>query len=70
LGIHIIGPLATEILAEAAAVLNLKAPSPICEIGSTAIQPYGRAMGDAFASVRGLQIKSRIIWRMRLSILT
>ena len=56
LGVHIIGPLATEILAEAAAVLNLE--GTIDDMMNTihAHPTVWEAMGDAFASVRGLQI--------------
>jgi dihydrolipoamide dehydrogenase len=56
LGIHIIGPLATEILAEAAAVQNLE--GTIDDMMNTihAHPTVWEAMGDAFASVRGLQI--------------
>ena len=56
LGIHIIGPLATEILGEATAVLNLE--GTIDDMMNTihAHPTVWEAFGDAFASVRGLQI--------------
>ena len=56
LGIHIIGPLATEILAEAAAVLNLEGTIDDMMHVIHAHPTVWEAMGDAFASVRGLQI--------------
>ena len=56
LGIHIIGPLATEILAEAAAVLNLEGTIDDLMNMVHAHPTVWEAMGDAFASVRGLQI--------------
>jgi dihydrolipoamide dehydrogenase len=56
LGIHIIGPLATEILAEAAAVLNLEGCIDDMMNMIHAHPTVWEAMGDAFASVRGLQI--------------
>ena len=56
LGIHIIGPLATEILAEAAAVLNLEGTIDDMMNMVHAHPTVWEAMGDAFASVRGLQI--------------
>jgi len=56
LGIHIIGPLATEILAEAAAVLNLEGTIDDLMNMIHAHPTVWEAMGDAFASVRGLQI--------------
>jgi dihydrolipoamide dehydrogenase len=56
LGIHIIGPLATEILAEAAAVLNLEGTIDDMMHTIHAHPTVWEAMGDAFASVRGLQI--------------
>jgi dihydrolipoamide dehydrogenase len=55
-GIHIIGPLATEILAEAAAVLNLEGTIDDMMNMVHAHPTVWEAMGDAFASVRGLQI--------------
>ena len=56
LGIHIIGPLATEILAEAAAVLNLEGTIDDMMHTIHAHPTVWEAFGDAFASVRGLQI--------------
>jgi dihydrolipoamide dehydrogenase len=56
LGIHIIGPLATEILSEAAAVLNLEGTIDDMMHMVHAHPTVWEAMGDAFASVRGLQI--------------
>ena len=56
LGIHIIGPLATEILGEAAAVLNLEGTIDDMMNMMHAHPTVWEAMGDAFASVRGLQI--------------
>jgi dihydrolipoamide dehydrogenase len=56
LGIHIIGPLATEILSEAATVLNLEGTIDDMMNMMHAHPTVWEAMGDAFASVRGLQI--------------
>ncbi len=56
LGVHIIGPLATEILAEAAAVLNLEGTIDDMMSVVHAHPTVWEAMGDAFASVKGLQI--------------
>ena len=56
LGIHIIGPLATEILSEAATVLNLEGTVDDMMNMMHAHPTVWEAMGDAFASVRGLQI--------------
>ncbi len=56
LGIHIIGPYATEILAEAAAVLHLEGTVDDMMNMMHAHPTVWEAMGDAFASVRGLQI--------------
>ena len=56
LGIHIIGPLATEILSEAAAVLHLEGTVDDMMHMIHAHPTVWEAMGDAFASVRGLQI--------------
>ena len=56
LGIHIIGPLATEILSEAAAVLNLEGTIDDMMDMIHAHPTVWEGMGDAFASVRGLQI--------------
>jgi dihydrolipoamide dehydrogenase len=56
LGIHIIGPLATEILSEAAAVLNLEGTIDDMMNMVHAHPTVWEGLGDAFASVRGLQI--------------
>jgi dihydrolipoamide dehydrogenase len=56
LGVHIIGPLATEILAESAAVLNLEGTIDDMMHTIHAHPTVWEGMGDAFASVRGLQI--------------
>jgi dihydrolipoamide dehydrogenase len=56
LGVHIIGPLATEILAEAATVLHLEGTIDDMMNMMHAHPTVWEAMGDAFASVRGLQI--------------
>src|ERR1700736_2755081 len=56
LGIHIIGPLATEILAEAAAVLHLEGTIDDMMNMMHAHPTVWEGMGNAFASVRGLQI--------------
>jgi len=56
LGIHIIGPLATEILAEAATVLHLEGTVDDMMNMMHAHPTVWEGMGDAFASVRGLQI--------------
>jgi dihydrolipoamide dehydrogenase len=56
LGIHIIGPLATEILSEAATVLNLEGTVDDMMNMMHAHPTVWEGLGDAFASVRGLQI--------------
>jgi dihydrolipoamide dehydrogenase len=56
LGIHIIGPLATEILSEAATVLNLEGTIDDMMNMVHAHPTVWEGLGDAFASVRGLQI--------------
>jgi dihydrolipoamide dehydrogenase len=56
LGVHIIGPLATEILAESAATLQLEGTIDDMMNLVHAHPTVWEAMGDAFASVRGLQI--------------
>ncbi len=56
LGIHIIGPLATEILAEATATLHLEGTIDDMMSMIHAHPTVWEGMGDAFASVRGLQI--------------
>jgi dihydrolipoamide dehydrogenase len=56
LGVHAIGPLATEILAEPTTVLNLEAT--LDDMGAVihAHPTVWEAMGDAFNAVRGLAI--------------
>jgi dihydrolipoamide dehydrogenase len=56
LGVHIIGPLATEILAESVAALQLEATIDDMLFTVHAHPTVWEAMGDAFASVRGLTI--------------
>ena len=56
LGVHAIGPLATEILAEPTAVLNLEGTLDDMAAMIHAHPTVWEAMGDAFNSVRGLQI--------------
>jgi dihydrolipoamide dehydrogenase len=56
LGIHIIGPYATEILSEAAAVLHLEGTVDHMMEMMHAHPTVWEAMCDGFASVRGLQI--------------
>lgn len=56
LGVHIIGPLATEILAESVAALQLEATIDDMLFTVHAHPTLWEAMGDAFASVRGLAI--------------
>ena len=56
LGVHIIGPLATEIIAEAVTVLQLEGTVDDMMAMIHAHPTVWEAMGDAFASVRGLQI--------------
>ncbi len=56
LGVHIIGPLATEILAEPVAALQLEATIDDMMFTVHAHPTVWEAMGDAFASVRGLAI--------------
>jgi dihydrolipoamide dehydrogenase len=56
LGVHIIGPLATEILSEAAAVLHLEGTIDNMMTMMHAHPTVWEGMSDAFASVRGLQI--------------
>jgi dihydrolipoamide dehydrogenase len=58
LGIHIIGPFATEIIAESAAALNLEAT--VDDLMSTvhAHPTVWEAMSDAVAAVRGLSINA------------
>ncbi len=56
LGVHIVGPLATEILAEAVTALQLEATVDDMMAMVHAHPTVWEAMGDAFASVRGMQI--------------
>jgi dihydrolipoamide dehydrogenase len=58
LGVHIIGPLATEIISESVAALQLEAT--VDDLMSTvhAHPTLWEAMGDAVASVRGLAINA------------
>ena len=56
LGVHIIGPLATEVLAESVAALQLEATIDDMMFTVHAHPTLWEAMGDAFASVRGLAI--------------
>ncbi len=56
LGVHIIGPLATEILSESVTALQLEATIDDMLFTVHAHPTLWEAMGDAFASVRGLSI--------------
>jgi dihydrolipoamide dehydrogenase len=56
LGVHLIGPLATETIAEAVTVLQLEGTVDDMMTMIHAHPTVWEAMGDAFASVRGLQI--------------
>jgi len=56
LGVHAIGPLATEILAEPVAASQLEATIDDMMFTVHAHPTVWEAMGDAFASVRGLAI--------------
>jgi len=56
LGVHIIGPLATEMIAEAAAALGLEATVDDMMFTIHAHPTLWEAMGDAFNAVRGLAI--------------
>ncbi len=58
LGVHIIGPLATEIIAEGVAALQLEATLDDLLFTVHAHPTVWEAMGDAFASVRGLAINA------------
>lgn len=58
LGVHIIGPLATEVLAEATTTLNLEGTIDDMMNMVHAHPTVWEAMGDAFAAVRGLQINA------------
>ena len=56
LGVHIIGPLATEILAEPVTALQLEATVDDMMFMVHAHPTVWEAMGDAFSSVRGVAI--------------
>jgi len=56
LGVHIIGPLATEVIAESVAALQLEATIDDMMFTVHAHPTVWEAMGDAFAAVRGLAI--------------
>jgi dihydrolipoamide dehydrogenase len=56
LGVHAIGPLATEIIAEPVAALGLEATLDDMAATIHAHPTVGEAMGDAFNAVRGLSI--------------
>jgi len=56
LGVHAIGPLATEILAEPVAALQLEATIDDMMFTVHAHPTVWEGMGDAFAAVRGLSI--------------
>lgn len=56
LGVHIIGPLATEIVAEAVTALQLEATVDDMMAMIHAHPTVWEAMGDAFAAVRGMPI--------------
>ncbi len=58
LGVHIIGPQATEVIAEAVAALQLEATLDDMLFTVHAHPTVWEAMGDAFASVRGLAINA------------
>jgi dihydrolipoamide dehydrogenase len=58
LGVHIIGPLATEILAEATTALQLEATIDDMMFMVHAHPTVWEALGDAFASVRGMSINA------------
>jgi dihydrolipoamide dehydrogenase len=56
LGVHVIGPLATEIISEAVAAMQLEATVDDLMFTIHAHPTVWEAMGDAFNSVRGLAI--------------
>jgi dihydrolipoyl dehydrogenase len=58
LGVHAIGPLVTEIIAEAAAAIGLEATVEDMMFTIHAHPTVWEAMGDAFNSVRGLTINA------------
>lgn len=58
LGVHVIGPLATEVIAEAVAAMQLEATLDDMMFTIHAHPTVWEALGDAFASVRGLAINA------------
>ena len=58
LGVHIIGPLATEVIAEAVIAVQLEATLDDMMFTVHAHPTVWEAMGDAFAAVRGLAINA------------
>jgi dihydrolipoamide dehydrogenase len=58
LGVHVIGPLATEIIAEAVAAIGLEATIDDMMAIIHAHPTVWEAMGDAFNAVRGLSINA------------
>jgi dihydrolipoamide dehydrogenase len=58
LGVHIVGPFATEIIAEAVTALQLEATVDDMMAMMHAHPTAWEAMGDAFAAVRGLSINA------------
>ncbi len=58
LGVHIIGPFATEIIAEAATAMQLEATIDDMMFMIHAHPTVWEALGDAFASVRGMSINA------------
>jgi dihydrolipoyl dehydrogenase len=58
LGVHVIGPLATEIIAEAVAAIGLEATIDDMMTIIHAHPTVWEAMGDAFNAVRGLSINA------------
>lgn len=58
LGVHIIGPLATEIIAEAVTAIQLEATVDDMMFMMHAHPTVWEALGDAFASVRGMSINA------------
>ncbi len=58
LGVHIIGPLATEVIAEAVTAMQLEATLDDMLFTIHAHPTLWEALGDAFASVRGLAINA------------
>jgi len=58
LGVHVIGPLATEVIAEAVAAIQLEATLDDMMFTIHAHPTVWEALGDAFASVQGLAINA------------